>query len=61
MRAAILGSGSWGTALAFHNLLGDLGPGEVAAGELAIPQSGSTRLLPAGLCGRWWRGAGAAA
>jgi 23S rRNA (cytosine1962-C5)-methyltransferase len=44
------------TPLAFHNLLGDLGPGEVAAGELAIPQAGSPRLLPAGLCGRWWRG-----
>jgi 23S rRNA (cytosine1962-C5)-methyltransferase len=42
--------------LAFHNLLGDLGPGEVAAGELAIPHVGSARLLPAGLCGRWWRG-----
>ena len=41
--------------LAFHNLLGALGPGRVAAGELAIPHAGSARLLPAGLCGRWWR------
>ena len=43
------------TPLAFHNLLGDLGPGQVVAGELAIPQTGSARLLPAGLCGRWSR------
>lgn len=41
--------------LAFVNLLADLGPGEVVAGELAIPQTGSSRLLPAGLCGRWRR------
>lgn len=41
--------------LAFHNLLGEIGPAEVVAGELAIPHAGSPRLLPAGLCGRWWR------
>lgn len=41
--------------LAFRNLLGDLGAGEVQAGELALPQEGGQRLLPAGLCGRWWR------
>ena len=41
--------------LAFLNMLGDLGPGEVTAGELALPQEGSERLLPAGLCGRWVR------
>jgi hypothetical protein len=41
--------------LAFHNLLGEIGPAEVVAGELAIPHEGSSRLLPAGLCGRWWR------
>jgi 23S rRNA (cytosine1962-C5)-methyltransferase len=39
--------------LAFLNLLGELGPGAVEAGELAIPQAGGERLLPAGLCGRW--------
>jgi len=42
--------------LAFHNLLADLGEGVIEAGELAIPESGSERLLPAGLCGRWRRG-----
>jgi 23S rRNA (cytosine1962-C5)-methyltransferase len=41
--------------LAFHNLLGEIGPAQVVAGELAIPHAGSPRLLPAGLCGRWWR------
>lgn len=41
--------------LAFHNLLGEIGPAEVVAGELAIPHAGGPRLLPAGLCGRWWR------
>lgn len=47
--------------LAFHNLLGEIGPAEVVAGELAIPHAGSPRLLPAGLCGRWWRDPPAAA
>jgi 23S rRNA (cytosine1962-C5)-methyltransferase len=41
--------------LAFHNLLADLGPGDVTAGELAIPQQDGQRWLPAGLCGRWCR------
>ncbi len=41
--------------LAFLNMLGDLGPGVVTAGELALPQEDSDRLLPAGLCGRWVR------
>jgi 23S rRNA (cytosine1962-C5)-methyltransferase len=41
--------------LAFHNLLGDLGPGSIEAGELALPFAAGTRLLPAGLCGRWSR------
>jgi 23S rRNA (cytosine1962-C5)-methyltransferase len=42
--------------LAFHNLLAEIGPAQVVAGELAIPHEGGARLLPAGLCGRWWRG-----
>jgi 23S rRNA (cytosine1962-C5)-methyltransferase len=41
--------------LAFHNLLGEIGPAQVVAGELAIPHADGARLLPAGLCGRWWR------
>lgn len=43
------------TPLAFFQMLGELGPGTVEAGELAIPQQGGERLLPAGLCGRWSR------
>ncbi len=43
------------TPLAFANMLGDLGPGQIEAGELALAHSESERLLPAGLCGRWWR------
>lgn len=43
------------TPLAFLQMLQDLGDGQVESGELAIPQEGSTRLLPAGLCARWWR------
>ncbi len=42
--------------LAFRNLLGEFGAGEIEAGELAIAQQGGERLLPAGLCGRWRRG-----
>ncbi|MGQ0553297.1 MAG: SAM-dependent methyltransferase [Planctomycetota bacterium] len=54
--------------LAFLNMLDDLesrsassAKVQVQAGELAIPQTagghaGRPRLLPAGLCGRWWRG-----
>ena len=41
--------------LAFHNLLAQLGPGTIEAGELAIPQADGSRMLPAGLCGRWFR------
>jgi len=42
--------------LAFANMLGELGDGELAVGELALPEEGSDRLLPAGFCARWWRG-----
>lgn len=45
--------------LAFANLLGELQGGNVAAGELAIPESpaqGTSRLLPCGFCARFWRG-----
>ena len=54
--------------LTLRNLLGDLGPGEIECGELALPESeeslasGGTRvsrdplLLPAGFCARWSRG-----
>lgn len=45
------------TPLAFANMLADLGPARIDAGELALPHTGSDRLLPAGLCGRWWRDA----
>ena len=41
--------------LAFQNMLTDLSGGEVTAGELALPHEDGTRLLPAGLCGRWVR------
>lgn len=41
--------------LAFKQLLDDVGHGLVEAGELAIPVEAGERLLPAGLCGRWWR------
>ena len=41
--------------LAFANMLADLGPGDVVAGELAIPEEDGARLLPAGLCGRYVR------
>lgn len=61
--------------LALHNLLCELGPAEVAAGELALPERGAdaagavdpnecgrsgTRSLPAGFCARWSRGIGGA-
>ena len=45
--------------LAFANLLAELPGGRVAAGELAIPESGANgtpRLLPCGFCARFWRG-----
>ena len=41
--------------LAFVNMLADLGPGAIEAGELALPEEGGPRALPAGLCGRWTR------
>jgi len=44
------------TPLAFHTLLGEMGAGQVEAGELAIAQQDGARRLPAGLCGRWSRG-----
>jgi 23S rRNA (cytosine1962-C5)-methyltransferase len=45
--------------LAFANLLAELPGGEVAAGELALPEStggAGARLLPCGFCARFWRG-----
>ena len=47
--------------LALVNLLGELGPGELSVGELALPEEDGPgarppRLLPAGMCGRWTRG-----
>lgn len=46
--------------LSFHNLLGELGPGSLAAGELALPEQERAglprRFLPCGFCARWWRG-----
>ncbi len=42
--------------LAFANLLGELDGGALAVGELALPEQGSDRRLPAGFCARWWRG-----
>ncbi|MDP6540119.1 MAG: RsmD family RNA methyltransferase [Planctomycetota bacterium] len=42
--------------LALENLLADLPAGRIAAGELALPEAGGARLLPAGFCARWWRG-----
>ncbi|RKY19336.1 MAG: SAM-dependent methyltransferase [Planctomycetota bacterium] len=41
--------------LAFQQMLAELGAAEVSAGELALPVQDSARLLPAGLCARWWR------
>jgi len=43
--------------LALENLLGSFGPGELEAGELALPEEGADgRRLPAGFCARWSRG-----
>ncbi|MCA9001051.1 MAG: RsmD family RNA methyltransferase, partial [Planctomycetes bacterium] len=39
--------------LAFSNLLGQFGTGEVTAGELALREEGSDRLLPAGFCAHY--------
>ncbi len=43
--------------LAFQNILGDLGAGEVSVGELALQEEGEDgRFLPAGFCARFARG-----
>jgi len=42
--------------LAFANMLSELEGGELSVGELALPEEGSERRLPAGFCARWWRG-----
>lgn len=42
--------------LSFHNMLQDLGPGEVQSGELWLPEDTGGRRLPCGFCGRWIRG-----
>lgn len=43
--------------LSLANLLGDLGPGALEAGELVLaPRAGAARRLPAGFCARWSRG-----
>jgi len=42
--------------LALANLLQTLGPGEIEAGELALPARPGERALPAGFCARWGRG-----
>ncbi|HED65141.1 MAG TPA: SAM-dependent methyltransferase [Planctomycetes bacterium] len=53
----VLSSYAIGTSpLAMANLLGELGEGEVEAGELALPEEGGTRLLPCGFTARWSRG-----
>ena len=58
----VLSSYAMGTsALAMANLLGTFESGEVAAGELAVPEEprdGDARLLPCGFCARWRRGVG---
>ena len=53
----VLSSYAIGTSpLALENLIAELGPGELEAGELAIPESDGARSLPAGFCARWTRG-----
>ena len=42
--------------LALANLLDGLGDGQTEAGELALPEEGSGRLLPCGYCARLVRG-----
>jgi 23S rRNA (cytosine1962-C5)-methyltransferase len=42
--------------LTFQNLLAELGPGRVEAGELALLEEGGGRLLPCGFCARHLRG-----
>lgn len=41
--------------LTFQNLLGELGPGEIEAGELALRQRDGARSLPCGFCARHLR------
>jgi 23S rRNA (cytosine1962-C5)-methyltransferase len=42
--------------LTFRNLLAELGPGRVEAGELALSEEDGGRLLPCGFCARHLRG-----
>ena len=42
--------------IALENLLGGLEGGAVEAGELVLVEAQGGRVLPAGACGRWWRG-----
>lgn len=42
--------------LTFQNLLGELGEGNIEAGELALPESDGARFLPCGFCARFSRG-----
>jgi len=42
--------------LAFANLFEAFGDGAIEAGELALAESDSPRLLPAGFCARYWKG-----
>jgi 23S rRNA (cytosine1962-C5)-methyltransferase len=45
------------TALSLANLVGELGPGRLEAGELVLPEEGpGGRLLPCGFAARWARG-----
>jgi 23S rRNA (cytosine1962-C5)-methyltransferase len=45
------------TALAFHNLLSEIGGASVESGELALRESGAgARWLSCGFCARAWRG-----
>lgn len=42
--------------LTFENLLSEIGPGEIEAGELALPERDGGRFLPCGFCARFSRG-----
>ena len=42
--------------LTLENLLGELGMGELEAGELGLAGPDGARVLPAGFCARWSRG-----
>lgn len=46
------------TPLTFENLLAELGPGAIDAGELALPEGDGRRFLPCGFCARFARGSG---